>query len=376
MRKRDLSIAGAIAVAVLTAGAADAQSQKFTEMNRQVEGFLTGLWAKTSAPADPPERRRSERGVRALRRIDARSEGARTRGNFSFAFPQRRRRAWLRHFHVSLGGRRSFWPNCTANAGRNQIFFPQKNDRRCGPAAEPDHRAVYFARAMGEWGLDRFSRSARSLGGRDAGRSRCRRDEHTCIRPRKRQFADHLCEVRLVIFRLKPAAWFFRPPLQRTEPAARSRDCVLPRNKSTRPTKAASATPCSLASSSSAAQNSGSSATLVRCPESAKERFLRPPLLVFFRRRFTAVLTSAYNPLLSLSRMRVSAGEDKRACALCLLLRGARLLYVGLRGRIGQAGRRTSRRAGRGLHPQPPPGGAGLVCEFQWLKDALHASAG
>ena len=54
MRKRDLSIAGAIAVAVLTAGAADAQSQKFTEMNRQVEGFLTGLWAKTSAPADRP----------------------------------------------------------------------------------------------------------------------------------------------------------------------------------------------------------------------------------------------------------------------------------------------------------------------------------
>ena len=29
-------------------------AQKFTEMNRQVEGFLTGLWAKTTAPADRP----------------------------------------------------------------------------------------------------------------------------------------------------------------------------------------------------------------------------------------------------------------------------------------------------------------------------------
>ena len=43
----------AFGVAALLA-APDARAQKFTEMNRQVEGFLTGLWAKTAAPADRP----------------------------------------------------------------------------------------------------------------------------------------------------------------------------------------------------------------------------------------------------------------------------------------------------------------------------------
>jgi hypothetical protein len=31
-----------------------AHAQTFTAMNRQVEGFLTGLWVKTAAPADRP----------------------------------------------------------------------------------------------------------------------------------------------------------------------------------------------------------------------------------------------------------------------------------------------------------------------------------
>jgi hypothetical protein len=39
---------------VFAAAPSSAQSQKFTAMNREVEGFLTGLWAKTSAPADRP----------------------------------------------------------------------------------------------------------------------------------------------------------------------------------------------------------------------------------------------------------------------------------------------------------------------------------
>ena len=54
MRKQYLGMIGAIVVAGLTATAPAAHSQKFTEMNRQVEGFLTGLWAKTTAPADRP----------------------------------------------------------------------------------------------------------------------------------------------------------------------------------------------------------------------------------------------------------------------------------------------------------------------------------
>lgn len=54
MRKRVLNLAGIIAVGVFVAAAPDAMAQKFTEMNRQVEGFLTGLWAKTTAPADRP----------------------------------------------------------------------------------------------------------------------------------------------------------------------------------------------------------------------------------------------------------------------------------------------------------------------------------
>jgi hypothetical protein len=53
VRKQVLSIAAAIGALVLTMGP-DAQAQKFTAMNREVEGFLTGLWAKTSAPADRP----------------------------------------------------------------------------------------------------------------------------------------------------------------------------------------------------------------------------------------------------------------------------------------------------------------------------------
>jgi hypothetical protein len=54
VRKRYLSIVAALGLIVSIAGPAAAQSQKFTAMNREVEGFLTGLWAKTSAPADRP----------------------------------------------------------------------------------------------------------------------------------------------------------------------------------------------------------------------------------------------------------------------------------------------------------------------------------
>lgn len=54
MRTRYLGRVGALVAAVFTATAAPAQSPKFTDMNRQVEGFLTGLWAKTTSPADRP----------------------------------------------------------------------------------------------------------------------------------------------------------------------------------------------------------------------------------------------------------------------------------------------------------------------------------
>lgn len=54
MRKRYLSIAAALGLTVLTAAPSSAQSQKFTAMNREVEGFLTGLWVKTSAPVERP----------------------------------------------------------------------------------------------------------------------------------------------------------------------------------------------------------------------------------------------------------------------------------------------------------------------------------
>ena len=54
MRKRYIGMAGTIGVAILLAGAPAAHAQKFTDMNREVEGFLTGLWARTSAPADRP----------------------------------------------------------------------------------------------------------------------------------------------------------------------------------------------------------------------------------------------------------------------------------------------------------------------------------
>jgi hypothetical protein len=54
LRKRHLSIAGAFLLTTLGAAPSAAQSLKFTEMNREVEGFLTGLWAKTTAPADRP----------------------------------------------------------------------------------------------------------------------------------------------------------------------------------------------------------------------------------------------------------------------------------------------------------------------------------
>ncbi|HXJ01872.1 MAG TPA: hypothetical protein VNH44_11650, partial [Micropepsaceae bacterium] len=53
MRKQGLLIAGVIGIAALSIGAG-AQAQKFTAMNREVEGFLTGLWARTAAPADRP----------------------------------------------------------------------------------------------------------------------------------------------------------------------------------------------------------------------------------------------------------------------------------------------------------------------------------
>jgi hypothetical protein len=53
VRKLVLSAAAVFGIAVLTA-VQSAKAQKFTEMNRQVEGFLTGLWAKTAAPADRP----------------------------------------------------------------------------------------------------------------------------------------------------------------------------------------------------------------------------------------------------------------------------------------------------------------------------------
>jgi len=54
LRKRVLNLAGPIAVGLFLAAAPDAMAQKFTQMKRQVEGFLTGLWAKTAAPADRP----------------------------------------------------------------------------------------------------------------------------------------------------------------------------------------------------------------------------------------------------------------------------------------------------------------------------------
>jgi hypothetical protein len=54
VRKRHFSIAGGLGLAVLGAMPSAAQPLKFTAMNREVEGFLTGLWAKTSAPADRP----------------------------------------------------------------------------------------------------------------------------------------------------------------------------------------------------------------------------------------------------------------------------------------------------------------------------------
>ena len=41
-------------LAFCVAGTPRAEAQKFVQMNRQVEAFLTGLWVKTAAPADRP----------------------------------------------------------------------------------------------------------------------------------------------------------------------------------------------------------------------------------------------------------------------------------------------------------------------------------
>jgi hypothetical protein len=46
-------LAGVIAVAAFSAALA-AQEQTFKAMNREVEGFLIGLWVRTTAPADRP----------------------------------------------------------------------------------------------------------------------------------------------------------------------------------------------------------------------------------------------------------------------------------------------------------------------------------
>jgi hypothetical protein len=53
VRKRDFILAGTIAIAGLTT-AFGAQAQTFRAMNREVEGFLTGLWVRTTAPSDRP----------------------------------------------------------------------------------------------------------------------------------------------------------------------------------------------------------------------------------------------------------------------------------------------------------------------------------
>src|SRR5579871_1956995 len=51
---RFFQIAEITFVALFLLGAPAADAQQFVQMNRQVEGFLTGLWVKTAAPADRP----------------------------------------------------------------------------------------------------------------------------------------------------------------------------------------------------------------------------------------------------------------------------------------------------------------------------------
>jgi hypothetical protein len=51
--KRHFGIA-AISLLAFGADASAAQPQRFVDMNAQVEGFLTGLWVRTAAPADRP----------------------------------------------------------------------------------------------------------------------------------------------------------------------------------------------------------------------------------------------------------------------------------------------------------------------------------
>src|SRR5215831_7105593 len=51
---RFFQIAGTLVLSLLAAQAPAADTQKFVQMNRQVEAFLTGLWVKTAAPADRP----------------------------------------------------------------------------------------------------------------------------------------------------------------------------------------------------------------------------------------------------------------------------------------------------------------------------------
>ncbi len=51
---RFLHIAGATVLVFGLAGAPASDAQQFVQMNRQVEGFITGLWVKTAAPLDRP----------------------------------------------------------------------------------------------------------------------------------------------------------------------------------------------------------------------------------------------------------------------------------------------------------------------------------
>ena len=51
---RFFGIAGALLALLVSAAASPVQAQQFVQMNRQVEGFLTGLWVKTDAPLDRP----------------------------------------------------------------------------------------------------------------------------------------------------------------------------------------------------------------------------------------------------------------------------------------------------------------------------------
>jgi hypothetical protein len=84
LRKRDFIIAGAVGLAALSP-AVDAQAQKFTAMNRAVEGFLTGLWVRTSAPAErPPNEAEVAQGLARCDEsmIDRRSEAEGLRSVF------------------------------------------------------------------------------------------------------------------------------------------------------------------------------------------------------------------------------------------------------------------------------------------------------